>query len=353
MKRRRPVKRPTAYVRTPGQNPDASAKTPAAPAMKLAACATARDSPRERRSPGPGFAPPTPGNKGGFHFGCDPPDDGTPAVRSEQSLSLDGVRSVQVDQTAGKLTIRNCKEGETPGIVSIGNKSTPEVSVQRAGERLMIEVKLTKGWIFRRRQGATTVIRLDPCDFEHVKIEKATAKPKSGLSARTPRECRRGLHTGSSPWEHRRERRRRQSSVLSQSALRAVSGHGDVLLDVAELVPGEYKVDVGLGRAEVRLPAGGEVYIRAQSGIGKSRIEYPSAAEGAPIRLRLNSGIGECIVKAREPGASTVEQAASMASQMRPQRPSRAAAQLARAKENDARIQMLRTGKITQQDAAP
>jgi hypothetical protein len=49
-----------------------------------------------------------------------------------------------------------------------------------------------------------------------------------------------------------------------------------VLLDIAELATGEYKVDVGLGRAEVR-PAGGEVAIKASSGLGKTRVEYPSA----------------------------------------------------------------------------
>jgi hypothetical protein len=94
------------------------------------------------------------------------------------------VRQVHVDQTAGRLTIRRCKEGETPGVTSIGNKSTPEVGIHRHGDRLTIEVRLTKGWLFRRRQGASTIIRLGDGVFEHVKIDNGYGETEvQGISA--------------------------------------------------------------------------------------------------------------------------------------------------------------------------
>ena len=299
-------------------------------------------------------------HQGHGHSGFRPgPGDEDPAgVRTEQTFSLDGVRQVQVDQTAGRLTIRPCKEGETPGVTSIGNKSTPEVGIHRHGDRLTIEVRLTKGWLFRRRQGASTIIRLGDGVFEHVKIDNGYGETEvQGISAADLR-----IHVGAGTVQCIVTRGSLdvsvgagKVSVLSHSGLaRCDSGTGDVLLDIAELATGEYKVDVGLGRAEVRLPAGGEVAIKASSGLGKTRVEYPSAPEPSAISLRVNSGIGECIVRAREssPGAPAGHPA-GLAAQTKPQRTGRAAAASRRREAEEMRVlQMLEQGKITPQDAA-
>ena len=281
--------------------------------------------------------------------------DSTPAT--ERSLSLDGVRNVQINQTAGKLTVRGCREGETPGITATANKATPEISVQRDGDRLQVEIKLNKGGIFRRRQGGTTTVRLDQQAFEQFRIDNGYGETEvQGITAEDLRVnvgagtvyciLTRGhldVNVGAG-----------KVSVLSHAGLaRCDSGTGDVLLDVAEVVEGEYKVDVGLGRAEVRLPAGAEVHVKASSGMGKARIEYPSAPESAKTRLKLNSGIGECVVKQRDPGAS-VASAEKVAAQAKPQRTSRAAAATSRRREGEEMrvLQMLEQGKITPQDAA-
>src|SRR5215211_1388199 len=73
----------------------------------------ARSGRREGRGPGPGPRGP---HGPGFHFGFDDRDEGTAGVRTEQSLSLEGITHIQLDQTAGRLTVRPCREGETPGI---------------------------------------------------------------------------------------------------------------------------------------------------------------------------------------------------------------------------------------------
>ena len=314
----------------------------------------------ERREPSGktrGPRPPHGPHGPGFHFGFDDRDEANPGVRTEQQLNLDGITHIQLDQTAGKLTVRPCREGEAPGIVSAGSKATPELVVQRDGSRLHIEVKLSKGWIFRRRQGATTTVRLGAGVFEQIRIENSYGETEvHSIEAADIRvnvgagaiQCllTRGnldVNVGAG-----------RVSVLSHSGIaRCDSGTGDVLLDIAEVVPGDYKVDVGLGRAEVRLPAGAQVHIKVASGIGKSRIEYPSAPEGAPSRLRLNSGIGECVVKTRDVADST--ETVKPAGQPRPQRGSgRGVAATARRREGEEMrvLQMLEQGKITPQDAA-
>lgn len=311
---------------------------------------------RERRGPPGGFGPNPP--RTAFHMQFkDDGDAGDEGTRTEHSLSLAGVRSVHVNQTAGKLTVRGCHEGETPGITSWGNKSTPEINVTRDADHLHIEVKLSKGWLFRRRQGATTTIRLENQAFQQFRIENGYGETEvQGIAAD---ELRVNVGAGSIQCILTRGHLdvnvgAGKVSVLSHSGLaRCDSGTGDVLLDVAELAHGDYRVDVGLGRAEVRLPAGAEVHVKAASGIGKSRIEYPSAGESAPTRLRLNSGIGECVVKQRDAGASAASQQ-TMAAQAKPQRPSRAAAASSRRREAEEMrvLQMLEQGKISPQDAA-
>ncbi len=323
---------------------------------------------REQKQPrgfGPGFMPPgTPPPGTGPHAGRQrrEEDDSATSIRTEQSLSFDGVRRVQIDQTAGKLTVRPCKEGETPGVVSSGNKAAPEIAVNRDGDQLHIEVKLTKGWLFRRKQGATTLIRLSNEALDQVKIDNGYGDTEvQGVSATDIR-----VNIGAGSFQGILTRGMLdvnvgagKLAVLSHSGLaRCDSGTGDVLLDLLEVADGEYKVDVGLGRAEVRLPSGAQVFIKASSGIGKSRIEFPSAPDSAPTRLRLNSGIGECVVKAREPGAAsqpaTAESApVTPAGQPRPQRASRATRAAGRREAEEMRVlQMLEQGKITPQDAA-
>ncbi len=328
----------------------------------------------ERKSPPGGFGPSFPFGPGG------PPghdishghgrnagrhraeqDDSASSIRTEQSLLLDGIRRVQIDQTAGKLTVRPCHEGETPGIVSSGNKAAPEISVNRDGDRLEIDVKLSKGWLFRRRQGATTLIRLANEPLEHLKIDNGYGDTE--VQGMTASEIR--VNIGAGAFQSILTRGSidvnvgaGKLAVLSHSGMaRCDSGTGDVLLDLAELADGEYKVDVGLGRAEVRLPSGAQVFIKASSGIGKSRIEYPSAPDSVPTRLRVNSGIGECVVKAREPGAASDagSPAVSVApvGSPRPQRASRASRVAGRREAEEMRVlQMLEQGKITPQDAA-
>jgi len=313
-----------------------------------------RQSREERRGQhGPHFGPGRPGPRVQFHFEGEVDPDATP---SEQTFSMDGITAVQVNQTAGRLTVRTCKEGEVPGVASSGNKTTPEIQVTRDGERLHIEVKLNRGWLFRRRHGANTVVRLEDRPYDQVRIDNGYGETE--ISAITAADFR--VHVGAGAIQCLLTRGHLEVdvgagkvSVLSHSGLaRCDSGTGDVLLDIAELAEGEYRVDVGLGRAEVRFPAGGEVHIRTASGIGKSRLEYPSAPESAKTRLRLNSGIGECIVRARDATGST-QLPPGIGTQAKPQRGGRAASASRRREAEEMRVlQMLEQGKISPQDAA-
>lgn len=311
----------------------------------------AREQARRDRQHGPrGPIPPrSPGSR----------EQAAPAagVRTEHTFSLEGITHVQIDQTAGKLLIRPCQEGETEGIVAIGNKATPEILVTRDGARLTIEVKLTKGWIFRRKQGSNTTVRLSAQQFQQLKVDNGYGETEvQGMHAA---DLRVDVGAGSIQCLFTRGKLNvnvgaGKVAVLSHAGLAECdSGTGDVLLDVAEVFEGEYKVDVGLGRAEVRLPAGAAVFIKAASGIGKSRVEYPSAPDNAATRLRINSGIGECVVKARDAVAATTE-LVTPAGPPRPQRGSRVAAASARRREAEEMrvLQLLEQGKITPQDAA-
>lgn len=316
-----------------------------------------RDQARSERRSGRGRPVGPPGVRPHeFSFRHDP-EEGASGVRSEQGLSTDGVTAVVINQTAGKLTVRACQAGEQPGVVSVGNKSTPEISVQPDGNQLHIEIKLAKGWLFRRRQGATTVIRLPASGLSQLKIDNGYGETEvQGMEAADLRinVGAGSIHTILTRGTLDVNVGAGKVSVLSHSGLaRCDSGTGDVLLDVAELVAGEYKVDVGLGRAEVRLPAGAQVFIKAASGIGKSRIEYPGGPEGSPTRLRLNSGIGECVVKARDAAGAAAQQPVTPAGQPRPQRGGRAASASRRREGEELRVlQMLEQGKISPQDAA-
>src|SRR5688572_10098701 len=196
--------------------------------------------------------------------GIPPPPSWTPetaeGARAEESFSLEGITTVHVDQTAGRVTIRPCREGETPGVVSSGNKSAPRLDVAQDGDRLVIEVKLSTGWLFRRKQGATTVVRLAPKIAElrldlgygeaHLReIETQSIRLDVGAgtitTAQTSGNLRANVGAG-------------KVAIHGHSGLADCdTGTGDVLVDISRLAEGEYRIDAGIGRAEVRLPIGG------------------------------------------------------------------------------------------------
>lgn len=275
-------------------------------------------------------------------------------ARAEQDFSLEGVATVVVDQTAGRVTIRPCREGETPGVVSSGNKSAPRLEVNRDGDRLVIEIKLSTGWLFRRKQGATTLVRLAPkieqlrldlgygeAHIREIETDSLRLDVGAGTitTAQTSGHLRANVGAG-------------KLAIHGHSGLADCdTGTGDVLVDISRLAEGEYKIDAGIGRAEIRLPAGGEVYIKASSGMGKTRIEYPSAPEGAATSLKINTGVGEVSVKARQPGDDSAPQSPPV--QAKPQRGARTAPQPRRREAEELRVlQLLEQGRITSQEAA-
>jgi hypothetical protein len=118
-------------------------------------------------------------------------------------------------------------------------------------------------------------------------------------------------------------------------------------MDIAQAVPGEYRGNVGMGRIEVRLPPGHEAWIRASSGIGKSRIDYPQGPETSSIKVRVETGIGEASVKERLAATGDVPPGVS-----KPQRSVRTAASRRREAEEMRVLQLLEQGRITSAEAA-
>lgn len=280
-------------------------------------------------------------------------DDLPGAARAEQAFALEGVRHIEIDQTAGRLTIRACVGDETPGVVTSGNKSAPALDVQRDGDRLRIAIKVSAGWLFRRRQGVTTVVRLAG-GFASVKVDAGYGDTE--IRDVTAEDLKINVGAGNVSTHATRGTLDAnvgagKLSVHGHAGLaRCDTGTGDILLDIAVLAEGDYKVDVGLGRAEVRLPEGGQVFVKASSGIGKSRIDYPSAGEGAPTRLKLNTGIGEVTVRIRNPNDAPPVRAMGTP---RPQRGARGAQPIRRGEAEELRVlQMLEQGRITPQEAA-
>jgi hypothetical protein len=303
--------------------------------------------------PQPPFGPPPIPGRGAHRDSSGDSGDSPGGVRAEQTFNVEGVNHVTIEQTAGRITIRACAADESPGVVTSGAKSAPQLDVRREGDRLVIEIHLAKGWLFRRKQGATTIVRLPGEGLASLKVD-------AGYGDLDLRDISAGeLHIGVGAGVVSTYGTRGTLEANVAAGKLSVHGHaglarcdtgtGDVLLDIAEVVPGEYRVDVGLGRAEVRLPEGQQVHIRTSSGIGKSRIEYPGAGEDAPTRVRLSTGIGEAIVKTRD-GA---EPPARPAGSARPQRSSRSAPPIRRREAEELRVlQMLEQGRITPQDAA-
>lgn len=279
-------------------------------------------------------------------------DDDPAGVRTEQTFGLDGIRGITINQTAGKLTVRPCAEGETPGVITGGGKSLPSLDVRRDGDRLVIDIRLQKAWIFRRKQGATTLVRLTP-DFEDLKVDLGYGEAElRDLACETLK-----LEVGAGTIACYSVR----ANVDANMGAGKVSFHdhagrvdcdtgtGDVLVDLAEAPTGEYRVDVGMGKGEVRLPPGLEVFVKASSGIGKTRNDYPSGPEDSAIRLKLNTGIGEVSVRVRDESKSPVRPPL----QPKPQRGSRSTPPPRRHEAEELRVlQMLEQGKISSQDAA-
>ena len=273
------------------------------------------------------------------------------AYQNEQVFSLDGVTSVSIDQTAGNLTVRHAHEGEQPGIAISSAKGTPKVEVDRAGDQLRINIELKTGWIFRRKQGISALVRLAPGlsninasvgygDLELRDLAAASMKLSTGagkiVGYSTTGDIRADVGAG------------RINLNVHRGLATCHTGTGDVTLDIAEVAPGAYDVECGIGRIEVRLPADAPIFVRTSTGMGKTTNRFGgSTDEHAPSRLRANTGIGELIVRTRDDSAAAP--ASDSAARARAGRPATAR----RHEVEELRIlQLLEQGRISSQEAA-
>jgi hypothetical protein len=281
---------------------------------------------------------------------ADDDHEAPPAARAERPIPpLEGVRNLEIDNTAGRLTVRACLEGETPAVIAAASKTAPEIDIQRDGDTLRIHIRVARGWLFRRRQGATSLVRLPPHPLRSLRIANGYGEVEAtSLAAESIRlSCGAGSITAVQlTGDLETSVGAGKISILAHDGTAAAhSGTGDITLDLATLRPGAYRVDVGLGRAEVRVPAGAPVEIRANSGLGKASLAVPSVP-GAPALLKVNSGIGEVSVRPRTPG-----EAPEPARPARAPGPARAADRRREAEELRV-LQLLEQGRITPQDAA-
>ncbi len=278
-------------------------------------------------------------------------DDRPEGFRAEQHFSLEGVRKVRIDQTAGRLTVRPCAEGESPGAVSSGQKSAPQLTVERQGEDLIIGVRLQKGWLFRRRQGANTVVRLQ-AGLESLRVDLGfgDARLRDLAAGRLRVDVGAGeIGAYSLRGDLKADVGAGKIAVHDHVGLVACNtGTGDVMVDVAELAAGEYQLDVGMGRAELRLPQGGQVAVEISSGIGRARNEYPSGPPDAPTQAKVSTGIGEATVRVRAEGKPPGRPPAAP----RATRRGPGSAMRWREAEQLRVLQMLEQGKVTSQEAA-
>jgi hypothetical protein len=280
--------------------------------------------------------------------GGDSDDDSATGAKIAENFALDGVRTVSIHQTAGRLTVRPCGEGETPGVETASSRSAPSLRVERRGDRLDIEIEISLGRLFRRRQGATTVVRLAPgprdirVDAGYGRLDVTDIAGES-LS----------LHVGAGDLAATRTAGRLEADVGAGKI--AISGHsgpascdmgtGDVLLDVAEIERGELRISVGMGQADLRLPAGKRVRASATSGIGKGSVEYPQGGDDAPIRATLNTGVGKAVVRGRETAGPAPAAA-------RPREGSGSPGRRRLESEEVRVLQLLEQGRITSREAA-
>jgi len=271
-------------------------------------------------------------------------------VKVEQRLDLEGVRELQFEQTAGRVIVRGCAEGEVPGVVSSGTNAAPQLDVRKDGDRVVVTVRMASGWLFRRRQGARTVVRITGT-IDAIRVNAGYGDLQvRGISFGSLK-----LEAGAGTITCSGTQGRIEASVGAgrialnehRGTARCNTGTGDIVLDIAEVAEGDYVANAGIGRAELRLPAGQQVEIKASSGIGRARVDYPSAGSEARIRARVEAGVGEAVVRVRE-SAPTPETAPEGPSP----RPSRGP--VARRREADELrvLQMLEQGRITSQEAA-
>ncbi len=272
------------------------------------------------------------------------------AYQDEQAFSLDGITAVNIEQTAGNLTIRQAKPGEDPGVAISSTKGTPKVEVSRTGDQLRINIELKTGWIFRRKQGISALVRVGPNltdvnanlgygDIEIRDLAATNIKLNAGAGKITGFAT-----TGAIEAEVGAGR---VNLNVHRGLARCRTGTGDVTLDVAGVVPGVYRVDVGIGRIEVRLPPGAPIHVTTSTGMGKTTNRYSGSDENAPSRLVANTGIGELVVRTRDDSAS----APPSESSPRP-RAGRAPAARRHEVEELRILQLLEQGRISSQEAA-
>lgn len=292
--------------------------------------------------PGP-LRPPGPAQFGSSEV----PTDG---IRTQQAFSLEGVEEVKIDQTAGKITVRYCKEGETPGVLSGSGKTAPNLEVQREGTRLLVHVSLSVGWLFRRKQGAVTLVRLAPGPAAvRVNLGYGTIQVRD-LACESMR-----LDVGAGDIQCYSTRGSLDArmgagkiAIYDHHGLATCdTGTGDLLMDIAEVAEGDYRANAGIGRVEMRLPAGHQVRLNVNSGIGRKKIEYPAGPPDARIHASISTGVGEASVRSRQSGQEPTVPPPPRAA--RPGRPTSAR----RHEAEELRIlQMLEQGRITSQEAA-
>jgi hypothetical protein len=278
---------------------------------------------------------------------------GAGSASATESFSANGLTEVRIHQTAGKLTVRACEPGEEPSITTYGNKSAPQLEVTRDGGRVRIEITLSTGWLFRRRQGATSTLKL-PQALKKVDIDLGYGEVQVRDVSSDIIKVNAGageIATYSLAGNLEADVGAGKIAVHDhRGVVRSNAGTGDAMVDIAETVPGDYHLEVGMGRVELRLPPGEIVTIRASSGIGKKRIDYPQGPENAPIRIAVETGIGEAVVKARAQGKAP-EQPRDFA--IRPQRSGRSTPAPRRHEAEELRVlEMLEQGKISSQEAA-
>lgn len=310
----------------------------------------------QRHSRRHGLDPDLPHPRGPRPWGLEDPSENSereePAgAEVREDLSLDGVRQVVIDQSAGKLTVRLCAEGEAPVVVSASNKTPPRLLIARDGDRLTIAIKQQAGWLFRRRSGATSLVRLRG-EFASIRINLGYGEMQlrdlvvttfdldAGAGTITTYSCRGSVKANVGAG---------RVALNDHAGLaHCETGTGDIQVDIAEAAPGEYRANAGMGRAEFYLPAGLTVHTRASSGIGRAKIEYPNAAEDAPIQVRIETGIGEAAVKERRAGKEPTRPPAP------PPRAGSFAPQKARRRESEEIrvLQLLEQGRISSQEAA-
>jgi hypothetical protein len=275
-------------------------------------------------------------------------------TKAEATFEPGEIAKVRIEHTAGRLVLRNCAEGEAPGVVSYGSKAAPELRIRQENGELHIAVKLSLGRLFRRRQGADTEIRL-PKSVESLRLDQGAGRIQVlGLDTREMR-----MDIGAGDVNVRECSGALRIEIGAGKA--AIHGHrgtthletgtGDVLVEIAEAPAGDYHIGIGMGSAEMRLPPGLTVGARLTSGIGKAMAEYPLAGDDAPIQVRMNTGIGRAVLRALDSSAAARTEPTQRAGS-RAGRGTRASAQRAGEAEEMRVLQMLEQGRLTPREAA-